>query len=252
MLDAAGYAKYVVDAVHQYISKASAPELEANSQSQTTDMAPKRMRTSGGFTTAAKKKIPVAPSVKKYVKKCMDRVLEDKYKTTDAGYTNIPSSGATFGDCLLITQGITDSTRIGSNIRIKTFTLKGFFTDTVPNVVRIILLWDRQCNGATPGVTDILNTATVNSQYNSDYVVGQGGSRFEVITDRRFVIQPTVSGAIDYQLYNYTWKGDKVVHYDGTAGTIADLVSNNLVFLYIDNNTTCDFFGNIKVKYVDA
>lgn len=251
MLDAAGYAKYVVDAVHEYIKGASAPELEANSQSQGEEMAPKRARTEGSFTKSVKK-VPVAPSVKKYVKKCMDRVLEDKYKTTDASYTNIPIAGATFADTLLITQGITDSTRIGNNIRVKSFTLKGFFSDSVANVVRIILAWDRQCNGATAAVTDILATGAVNSQYNSDYVVGQGGNRFDIITDKRYVIQPTVATQSDYQLYQYTWNGNKVVHYDGTAGTVADVVSNNLVFLYIADSATTDFAGNIKIKYVDA
>lgn len=253
VLDAAGYASYVVEAVTNHIrAHQSDPGEATQPDSQTLEenmsSSNKRQRTS----TTTKKKIPVAPSVRKYVKKCMDRVLEDKFKEGDVGYTNVPSTGACFADTLLVANSITDSGRIGNHIRLKSFLIKGIISCNVPDVCRVILLWDKQCNGAAPAVTDILSGSGINNMYNADTVVGHGGQRFNVIFDKRYVTQPQVTTEARFIPWGYSWKGDKVITYDGTAGTIADLVSNNLVFLYISQSGAADVSGRMKVNFVDA
>lgn len=247
-LTAAGYARHVVQGITNYYrGYASSGVAEDTTQPDSqTEMAPRTKRARIGAKTK------VAPTVKKYVKKCMDRLVDDKYHSVGVGINNMSTTGSVFADSLLITQGITDATRIGNNIRIKSVKVIGNVSSDTVDTGRIIIAWDKQANGAAPAVTDLLTTAHPLSHYNVDYVVGAGGSRFNILSDRRIAINPEITAAPHTRTYTFNWKGDKVVHYDGTAGAITDLVSNNLIFCYLSTSGSVDFAANMRVKYTDA
>lgn len=260
-LTAAGYARYVVDGIISYVtSEGGFPDLEPTSQgtsqfieeNMSSSTTVKRART-GSYSK--KKSTPVAPTVKKYVKKCMDRLVEDKYHTVAVGYTSFPVAGAVFADTLLIPQSLTDAGRIGNNVRVRGFSVKGFFYGSTADVGRLILAWDKQSNGAAPTVADVLTISGTNAiaaQYNQDTVVGHGGSRFQIITDKVCAIQPEIAATNYFIPYKYNWKGNKVVRYDGVTATITDLVSTNLVILYLSTGATVQSNMSLRVFYQDA
>lgn len=101
----------------------------------------------------------VPRNVFKFVKREIDKAVEDKYITGDLGTMAGASFGAvstTWQDANvsdLITQGIARTNRIGNKIRLKSFEMYGilgsgafeFLTDDPYNVMRIIVgLWDSQ------------------------------------------------------------------------------------------------------------
>lgn len=251
-LTAAGYAKYVVDGVLSYFDREGydeAPPLTQTSQGASQGMSHERKRPRTSSTTT----VPVAKSVKKYVKKTVDRLLDDKYSSATITDSAVSTSGVVSGTLLAgITQGTTDTARIGNHIRIKEITFRGIVADTVNAIFRIIILWDRQPNGALPAFGEIISSGSVTGMYNHDTVVGCGGQRFSVLYDKTLFNTCKVAGATDSKLAYFRKKVDKVVTYDANAGAITDLVSNNLIVAYICNAATGDLSATWEVCFVDA
>lgn len=217
-------------------------------------MAPnyKRGRYYNAYRTGVKAKPKVAPTVKRYVKRCMDRIVETKYVEGSITFTNPTSAGSIAGNFLCgIQLGTSDTSRVGNNIRIKNIWLKGYWSDGNNAVLRLLFAWDRQPNGAVPAVTDIITANGTNAGYNHDTVVGQGGQRFTVFSDKRTTLNLGYSGATTLAATFMHWKGDKVVQYTGNTGTVTDMISNNLVAVAVGNSTG-DFTGQIVIEYQDA
>lgn len=249
-ISAAGYARDYAEYVISYISQDPTGASEA-----ADSMSPKRVKVSSSTTTTTKRKqAPVAPNVKKYVNKCMNKVIEKKYLFVDASRTNIATTGNVDASYLcLITAGTGDANRTGNQIWVTGVQLKGWFSDTSQGIGRLLIGWDRQSNGAAPGVGDVLQTTDINSLYNADTVVGSGGARFTILHDSRHNIEPQVAGQANVKFVSFAdWTTKKNVQYDATAGTVSDMQSNNLFLLFISNSATIDFTGRIKVRFQDV
>lgn len=221
--------------------------------SSTEEMSPAAKR--GRFTVpvAGKKKVPVAPSVKKYVKACMDKVIETKYTNISIASANIPLAGVVNGSILCgITQGLTDGQRTGNHIRVKEIAIRGSFSDSVPVLGRIILFWDKQPNGAAPAFGELISQADVNGTYNHDTVVGAGGSRFKILRDQRVALVPEIAATADIKLFRASVKCNEAITFDGSTGTVTDMVTNNLCVAFIASAATMDFGGYIDIAYTDA
>lgn len=247
----AGYSSAIAYSVWDYFANHATPELEAASQTQEI-MAPrvKRQRTSSAS------KVPVAKNVKKYVKKCMDRIIDDKWNDTNCGATNPAVTGAVSASYLCtIQQGTSDVTRVGNVIRVRRLKMKGFWSAGVAEICRLVVLWDMQPNGAAPSIGDIFVTATPNvtTCFNHDTVSGYGGARFQVLFDRTSTLEPddTTTGTTDYVTVSFDKKMNKIVRFDGNAGTVADMVTGNIVIVHFGGGT-CDFTGTLTTMYQDA
>lgn len=161
----------------------------------------------------------------------------------------------------LIPQGTTDQTRIGNKIRITKIHFKGSVSWSATNdirfgEVRIVLVLDKQANGANPAWADVFDASgqPVDQFRNMD-----NSERFMVL--KEFKIKP---GAFMYDTVNanvhasmnilkYNKKCDIPVHYSSTTGAIGEVKSNNLVLLAVSNNgdDTHVLNGNWRIRYSD-
>ena len=156
----------------------------------------------------------------------MDRILELKVRTdTPSGAISPGTSGLLQSVCLPnITQGDTDALREGNIIHVKRLHIRLLATDTAPYSVRVIYLIDRQANGTTPAVSDVLASTTYLAQYNPNNVIGLGGLALKFCGTRQSWGNPTVSAATYVSpLYDRKVKLDMPVQYIGTAGAAADI-----------------------------
>lgn len=243
----------MVDGVVSYISS-STFQSQPTTTSSSERMSPATKR--GRYTVpvaARPKKVPVAKNVKQYVKACMDKIVETKYTNISIAQANIPTAGTVTGAVLCgITQGLTDGQRTGNHIRVRGIKYKGYFSDNTPSVGRLIILWDHQPNGAVPAFGEIISQGDTNGTYNHDTVVGHGGSRFVVLYDTRAAINPNIAATADIRLRSWDFKCNVPVTFDGSTGTVTDLVTNNLVFAYVASAASCDFNGYVDIEYTDA
>ena len=122
------------------------------------------------------------------------------------------------------------------------------------DTARIILFWDKQCNGATAGVTDILESA----QYNSFNNLANKG-RFKILMDKRYTLNYMTgigtAGDQDYSAVfkhgSYYKKCNIPVEYDSTTGAITEIKSNNIGVLLIPSNGTSGFNSKFRFRFSD-
>lgn len=258
-LSALGYGYATAQGLAEYYNSrfAEPPPLDAATQSQgdepmstttTTTARVKRRRGSYGSTVA------VSKGVKRYVKGCVDRMLEIKVFQFAQSGTIQPGTGGAFAGAFpsQIVQGDTDGTRDGNIIHVKRLALRIVSFDSAAFVLRLILVVDRQSNGASPAVTDVLAAANYQSDYNASTVVGHGGSRFAILWERHFVCNPNITATGTFGgVVNKSWKMNMPVTYIGNAGTAADISKNNIYLLGIGSTATAGYSYAGSLTYTD-
>lgn len=193
-------------------------------------------------------------------RRSMPRSLEKKYLDTALTSTADISAGAVLNSLNLVPQGTTDVTRIGNKIRITNINCHGYANNDDQTTaafgggnLRVILFQDKQCNGATAAVTDILKSANIQSFRNMDQV-----DRFNILYDKVHHIPIMATNALHTSYGARYWKINKKcnidVHFSSTTGAITEIRSNNIGILYISDQATVNACnqGTARVKFIDA
>lgn len=171
---------------------------------------------------------------------------EMKFFDTALAYTTITNSGVITSPTFnLIDLGTGEQNRIGRKVTVKRIQIRGTLQNRsqedpamTSNKFRVIVYQDKQCNGAAATVTDILDSADVDSFRNL-----QNSQRFRILSDKFYV--SNIKGGGQNSAGTKTW-GEEYKHFKvfikcniplefGTTSppTIADLRSNNLGILAI-------------------
>lgn len=146
-----------------------------------------------------------------------------------------------------IVQGTGASQRIGRKIRVKGVVFRGtstlgVSTNNAWNPYTIDFIWDKQCNGASPLIGSI-------------YVNGAAQNLPNPENDERFMWQKRYAKNdpnSNFQLIDTSFKCNKLITYDGSTGSLADLTSTNLLVTYV-----CPFDADptlvavMRILYVD-
>uniref|UniRef100_UPI004048B147 hypothetical protein n=1 Tax=Yoonia sp. TaxID=2212373 RepID=UPI004048B147 len=130
-----------------------------------------------------------------------------------------------------ITQGTGNSQRIGRKIRVRGIVLRGKAlignvpegSGRYPGPYTMDFLWDKQCNGAVPQVTDIYSTANAQGLPNPLF-----DDRFKFI--KRLARDDPNS---PYTLVNTKINCNQVITYDASTGNITDLSTVNLLLTMV-------------------
>ncbi len=189
---------------------------------------------------------------------------ELKFFDRDLDDTPITTAGAITDSINKIAQGVTEVTRVGRKCTIKSINWRFLVwlpeQDAVadplaPDSVRIILYIDKQTNGATAAVTDILETASWLSFRNL-----ANTARFNVLMDKTTSINflglgSDGAGVVSQTQVNksltFFKKCNVPIEFDGTTGAITEIRSNNLGVLLISSNGTANFSSKIRVRFSD-
>lgn len=130
----------------------------------------------------------------------------------------------------LIAQGDNVSDRIGNSVRLLSvrtqFMLNWDSTSAGNQPVRVLLVLDKQCNGALPTLADLFEDATVTDSLISPFDMDEK-FRFQILKDSIFTLHP------DRQAITVKWrlKMNHIIRYGDTAGTIATVSSKNLILV---------------------
>ncbi len=189
---------------------------------------------------------------------------ELKFHDVDLDDAAISSTGTVTASINLIGQGTDESSRIGRKLTIRSinwrFKLIGAVdanTATPPNeTVRVMMFLDKQANGATAAVLDILSVADFQSFNNLS-----NKSRFRTLMDRTYVLNYNAATGADATA---EWKLDSVddtffkrvnipIEIIGTgSAAIGDIQSNNIgVLLIARDGTNVGFGSKIRLRFSD-
>ncbi len=189
---------------------------------------------------------------------------ELKFFDLDLDEDPFTTAGAITDSINKIAQGVTEVTRVGRKCTIKSVNWRFLIwlpeQDAVADPlagdsVRIILYIDKQCNGATAAVTDLLETANWRSFRNL-----ANTSRFNVLMDKTTSINfmtlgsdgaGVVSSAQMNKSGTFFKRCNIPLEFDASTGTITEVRSNNLGVLLISSNGTANFSSKIRVRFSD-
>lgn len=189
------------------------------------------------------------------------RASSNELKFLDTGInTSIDSTGEvlTGGQINLVPQGTGESQRIGRKIVIRSIDIKGIVVgngvSTVPIMVQISIILDKQCNGAAAGYTDIYATNDINAFRNMAY-----SERFQVLKTWRMAINPSTlipagtSYAPPFRNLTYHKSCSIPVEFSSTTGAITEIKSNNVFVVGIASggDDTTNLNGIVRIKYSD-
>lgn len=181
------------------------------------------------------------------------------FDSTDS--ITVPTSGDVNTSLNLIPQGVTESTRIGRKCTLKSIMLRGMVR--LPNTsdptktadqVRVIVYQDKQANGATAAVTDILESAHINSFRNL-----ANSGRFRVLMEREVTVN-CQAGAYDgtndqfgqvEKDFKAMIKCNVPLEFDSTTGAITEIRSNNVGVLAVSQNGAALLSYYARVRYAD-
>jgi len=160
--------------------------------------------------------------------------------------------------------------RIGRKINLKSLQIHGDFinhdTTTIAVKARMLIVFDKQSNGAAPGFADIITSQDITGATSStvnDMVNLNNRDRFEIIRDTFVTLGPIdttatqsyASAPLIQSVDTYIKLGNRETVYNaGTAGTVGDIQSGALYVFWISNTTNatgCDFVGSFRLRFTD-
>ncbi len=121
--------------------------------------------------------------------------------------------------------------------------------------IRVIMYQDRQCNGATAAVTDILESADWQSFNNLS-----NKSRFRTLMDRSYQLNfqtlasdgaGLVSSGNFVMEDTFFKKCNIPIEFDSTTGALTEIRSNNIGILLISQNGQVAFTSKIRLRFSD-
>lgn len=160
-----------------------------------------------------------------------------------------PDDSGTRASLNNISQGDTSSSRHGDCIHMKSINLKFHLIANAANtyqVVRMMLIIDKNPGGALPGWTDVLESANVHALRNPAFK-----HRFAYLFDKKFML---VNGSASHsRIWHYYKDLNCKVTYDGNAGTVADLYANSLTLFLISDQAANTPTVNVtsRLRFVD-
>jgi len=211
----------------------------------------------GTKTEVTRKRVPRISTLNKKIKRIED-TRELKYHDTAAAGATVDDQGQLY---LLngIAAGDLQYQRTGAEVQSTSIQIRGYFTNNELEingiVLRMIVFWDRQCNGVAPLIvstssgTPALLYATSGGESVDLPFMYETNDRFRVIYDKRFTINPKLVGNVTAGetdavgrvrlAFKKKIKLNRRIKYDDTNGVVSDINTNSLwvVFLSNDANT---------------
>ncbi len=164
---------------------------------------------------------------------------ELKFFDKKLGTVAIPTTGSFQTLNIDIPEGTGQSQRIGRSINIRKINIRGIgyiaeqtAKESASDVIRIMLVQDKQANKALFAGTDLLSASAI-----LEYMNLANSGRFKVLATRQIEVRSHAGGgngtsnvfADDHVWFNINLNVSIPIEYSGTAGTIGTVTTNNLV-----------------------
>ncbi len=196
----------------------------------------------------------------------LGRIGELKFFDGTKGSTTTSATGAISNLSLnLIAQGITEVTRVGRRIMVRSLFLHGNVTlpttatvaDTSDSA-RVIVYLDKQANKATAATTDIMEaTISIDSFRN---LANKG--RFRILSDRKYDVTSRAgageaAGDSEYGEQIISWdvalpKLSIPIEFTADTGAIGEITSNNIGVMTIGRSAKCGVGYKWRLRYTDS
>ncbi len=188
---------------------------------------------------------------------------ELKFHDVDLDDAIVSNSGTVTASINLIAQGVTESTRVGRKCTIKNIGWQ--YVYSLPEItaagspppfdnLRIIMFMDKQANGVTAAVLDILETADFQSFKNLSNT-----GRFRTLMDKTIPLNYKAGAGLtaSSDWPSVTFKGSFYkscnipIEFSAGTGAITEIRSNNIGVLLISSANVSGFASKIRLRFSD-
>lgn len=185
---------------------------------------------------------PYKKTLSKKVSNLSKKVGNKERKLLDTQINNVAFTAVPIITQLTnVAQGNSDSTRIGSKITIVGIEMRYLANSDITGNVRVLLVQNRQANGATITAAELFQDATaidaVVSVFHKDF-----RRKFRILYDKVHNFSNNSTNSISVHKY---LKCNIPIRYDANVGDITDLQSNSLSYV-----TTIDLADASAVQTV--
>ena len=185
---------------------------------------------------------------------------ELKFLDTSSVSALVATAGVIHAPSLnLIAQGTGESERVGRKVTVRAihgkihFKMPASAATSNGAALRLMLVKDKQANGAAPAVTDVLQAASWLSFNNLD-----NGGRFQTLWEHVESLNPEsgsggTSRGVNNQFREFHITGVSIpIEYSGGVGVIGEVRSNNLFLLAISDAAQGDVVTQCRLRYTDS
>ena len=191
-------------------------------------------------------------------------------KAYDVSFTNSNFTAVgNFTTLNAMTQGADVFQRIGKKTYMKSIHIRGLIFQnsgaTTQDTGRILLIYDRQSNGALPPLASILQDSNAAAgTTNLSEISIPARARFQIIRDYQvalpiavatgallpaFIVNDPIKASFNVNMFV---KCNLETMYNGTAGTVADIVSGSLFLVTVSGNSNqWGFSFSTRLRYYD-
>lgn len=184
---------------------------------------------------------------------------ELKFRDDELDANPIPSAGIIDSVTVNIAQGTGESQRIGRKCQIRKYSWRYTLTlntttdpSSTHDQVKLFVVWDKQANGAAPGVTAILESAEINSFRNLS-----NKNRFRILGTRTYTLaNPAGAGdgttnhfGTDIIRGEMNIRCNMPIEFNGPTGVTTEIRSNNILLLLITLDGRIKIESHIRVRF---
>ncbi len=210
--------------------------------------------------------LPVKRRRRTIIKRRLVSTGETKFKDTAVDDGGVTAAGTIQGEVIAIAEGTDDDQRVGRKITLTKLQWRYTLTivqttdgNKTSDIVRVMVLLDKQCNGAVPtvaGAKGIVLADTFDS-----FMQLANTNRFTILMNRWHTMS-SMAGLGDGTTNEYgqnskyfQWNKEVniPVEYDSsvTTGAIASVRSNNIVIVTWSLGGNCNMVSAFRVRYTD-
>jgi hypothetical protein len=180
------------------------------------------------------------------------KVLDQQRRGREMKYLDLASTNYeidTTGSVTLlngIAEGNDSNNRNGRQVLIKEVHVIGNAFATISTGLqqlgRIMLVWDNATNGVLPVITDVLNNAAADADYNLN-----NRNRFTILWDHIFQLDVSNATYSRVECFSTDIKLNAVMNFNNTGGAIANIQSGALCMLTIGLNAAGATAGSSNI-----
>jgi len=217
-------------------------------------------RTFSEYSVSAAPTFRLPPKKRAYTRprpRYTPRAAHGEWKYIDSALSSTMNTTTTMTLLNGLQAGTGATQRVGQTISIRSLEIRGYCAVDVAaangQVVRYIVVLDRQTNGAAPvAATDILST---------NNVVGlralTNRKRFKILLDKTYQLGP-FTGDESQAIYHHYLKFRRPIKEEfnaGNAGTVADIATNSMYLVVLGTeapgNTDALYAMDVRIRYTD-
>lgn len=199
------------------------------------------------YANARKKMAPyktkaTVAKVKAIVNKQINKKTEKKHVHLQDNLTTISNAGHFF-HINKVALGAEDYQRVGNKTQCLRIGLRGIVMPSTENVavdpyneIRMIVMYDRQPNGALPAIGEIFTYPTdVNSPRNPDF-----SDRFITLADKSFLVYNKADQNYQGSKFRINIKKKLKTEFKGNGNTIADVSTGSIFVFWLSDSAVAD------------